>query len=342
MPRSTASPYPQSILELATAFQRSQTLFTLVSLRIPTRLDGRERRLDDLAWEMRLHPFPLDRFVNACVALGLLERKRDRVRNSPLAQRFLVRGLPEYLGEVVHHHDRVTSERWRSLGSDLATWRPGTRGAGNHEKTATRPRKLRTDIASLHAHHNLNHVMGQSLAERYEFSKHEHMLDLGGGTGAVSIAICEKHPALSAMVVDLPAVTRHARAYIKRSGLTGRIRVRTGDLCRDPLPSGSDLALLSNVLSMMSVEEDRALMERVFDRLEPGGTLLVCGWMLDSRRLSPLLGVLFCLNDIAWQAPDVERSAATYARWLRSAGFKVDERRKVTPPWSLLVARKPV
>ena len=339
-PRSTLDPHPQPILELATAFQRSQTLFTLVSLRIPSRLDGGERRLADLAGEVRLHPIPLDRFVNACVALGLLERDGDRVRNSPLAQRFLVRGMPEYLGEVVRHHDRVTFDRWRQLRSDLAAWKPA-RARARHSANGSAPRERGADLGSLHAHHNLNHVMGRSLAERFEFSDHRRMLDLGGGTGAVSIAVCERHRRLKAEVIDLPAVTRHARAYVRRSGLAGRIRTRAGDLRKAGLPAGFDLALLSNVLSMMGEDDARALMARVFDRLEPGGALLVCGWMLDSRRRRPLLGVLFCLNDIAWQAPDVERSAVTYARWLRHAGFKVNERRPVTPPWSLLVARKP-
>jgi SAM-dependent methyltransferase len=334
--RRSEHPMPHPILELATAFQRSQTLFTLVALDLPSRLDGRERRLADLAWEVRLHPLPFDRLVNAGVALGLLERSGDRVRNAPIAQRYLVRGLPEYLGEVVKHHDEVVAERWRHLDDDLAEWQPGTPGESDGSSTPSS-----AELDSLRAHHNLNRLMGDRLARIEDFSRHRRLLDLGGGTGAVAIAFCERYANLSAEILDRALVARLARAYVRRSGLQGRIRVRTADLIADDPPAGFDLVLLSNVLSTFSASDSRDLLVRVHDRLEPGGTVLLCGWMLNARRHSPLLGVLFCLNDVAWHAPDVERSGATYTRWLRAAGFEVAPRRTVLPPWSVLIARKP-
>lgn len=336
MAPDAARPHP--LLEIATAFQRSQTLFTLMELRIPTRLDGRARRLTDLAWEIRVHPLPLDRFVNACVALGLLERRGDRVRNAPVSERFLVRGRPDYLGDVIHHLDRTGVDRWRTLRTELTGWKPAGEKAG--ERDAPPERSRHVDTGSLHAHHNLNHLMGQSLAAAHDFGAHRRLLDLGGGTGAVSIALCEAYPELTADVVDLPEVVRHARGYIRRAGLSHRIEATSANLIADPLPTGADLALLCNVLSMLTPAEERAVIARAREALAPGGRLVLCGWMLDARRRRPLLGVLFCLNDIAWRTPDVERSAGTYARWLRDAGFDALERRRLTPPWSAIVARR--
>ena len=50
--------------------------------------------------------------------------------------------------------------------------------------------------------------------------------------------------------------------------------------------------------------------------------------------------MLFCLEDINWEAPDVERSAATYEVWLADAGFSEIERRVYCPPTSMIVGRK--
>jgi hypothetical protein len=46
--------------------------------------------------------------------------------------------------------------------------------------------------------------------------------------------------------------------------------------------------------------------------------------------------VLFSLQDINWQAPDVERDVSTYRAWLEEAGFIDVEHLPYCPPTSLL------
>ena len=110
------------------------------------------------------------------------------------------------------------------------------------------------------------------------------------------------------------AAAPHARGF--------GVRVETGNFKEDALPAGFDVALLANLLSVSSEETNRALLARIHAALPPGGAVLLSGWILDDARTSPLVPVLFCLEDINWLAPDVERSAATYTRWLEEAGFK--------------------
>lgn len=56
--------------------------------------------------------------------------------------------------------------------------------------------------------------------------------------------------------------------------------------------------------------------------------------------MSPLIPVLFCLEDINRGAPDVERSASTYQRWLGEAGFVEIKHEVYCPPTSMIVGRK--
>ena len=45
---------------------------------------------------------------------------------------------------------------------------------------------------------------GRDLVERYDFSSYSTLLDVGGGSGGLAIAVTENCPHIQATVVDLP------------------------------------------------------------------------------------------------------------------------------------------
>jgi hypothetical protein len=324
---------PSELLELATGFQRSKTLFTLVEFAVPTLLARRSLPLDEIARHLEIAPLAADRFLNACVALGLLERVDGEFRNTALSETFLVRGKPAYLGDLVARYDRTSYFVWTDMAARLRSWTPG-------ETDATLPREADQGEASMRAQHGLARLVGRALAESFDFAPHRVMLDLGGGSGAMSIGVCSAHEHLRAVVFDLPPMAPLAEEYAREAGLEARIRVDAGNFKEDPLPEDFDVALLANLLSVSSEETNRRLLARVHERLPEGGAIILSGWILDEGRVSPVVPVLFCLEDIIWQAPDVERSAPTYERWLTEAGFVEIESRAYCPPWSMIVGRK--
>lgn len=188
--------------------------------------------------------------------------------------------------------------------------------------------------------HNLSLLLGHALGLAFDFSPFRRMLDLGGGTGAMSLSICALHSTLRSLVYDLPRVADLAREYIHASGLQGRIEVVAGNFKLDELPADFDVALLANLLSVASEETNRRLFKRIYERLPEGGAIILSGYVLDDGRTSPLIPVLFCLQDINWQAPDVERDVSTYRGWLEDAGFVEIEHQSYCPPTSMLTGRK--
>ncbi|MDQ3817526.1 MAG: acetylserotonin O-methyltransferase [Acidobacteriota bacterium] len=325
---------PLKLLELATAYQRAKTLFALVEFGLPTLLARRPLTFEEAARDVGLHRVAADRFFNACVALGLLERVGPEVRNTPLSARFLVKGSPTYLGDFVLKYDQVSYPLWNNLAEKLRAWRPG---ATDNEK----PAEADQGLAGMQARHTLSLLVGRELGRAYDFSQHHRLLDIGGGTGAYSIALCQSYESLRAVVFDLPHVARLAAEYIQACGLSSRIEARAGDFKEDALPEGFDVALLADVVSVASEETNRELLCEIYGRLQAGGVIIISGWMLDDSRSAPILPVLFCLEDISWQAPDVEHSASTYARWLAEAGFVGIEHKMYCQPTSMVMGRKP-
>lgn len=335
MMNDSQPPSALELLNLATAYQRAKTLFALVELGLPTLLAGHPLSLAEAATALSLHPVAADRFVNACVALGLLERAGEEVRNTSLSTQFLVKGAPAYLGDFILKNDQISYPRWNELTQKLRAWQPGATDEGE-------PEEADQGGAGMRARHNLSLLVGQALGQAYNFSQHRVLLDVGGGTGASSIALCSLSENLRAIIYDLPAVTQVAAQYVTASGLHDRIEVRNGDFKKDALPGGFDVALLADLLSVASEETNHTLLRKIYEQLPEGGAIIISGWILDDGRTSPLLPVLFCLEDISWQAPDIERSVSTYAEWLAAAGFVEIEHRVYYPPTSMIIGRKAV
>ncbi|MEJ7615955.1 MAG: methyltransferase [Pyrinomonadaceae bacterium] len=328
---------PLELLDLATGYQRSKALFTFVELRVATLLAYAPQALshEELARILEVHPLAVDRLLNVCVALGLLERdqKGEGYRNSALAEEFLVEGRPTYLGAQLLNYDRTSYPLWADLTTKLREWRP----AKTDDET---PPADDQGAESMSAQHNLALLVGSALGASYDFSQHRRMLDLGGGTAAMSIGVCAQHAHLRSTVFDLPLITREASKFIAAAGLADQIKVEGGNFKEDDLPNEFDVALLANLLSVASERTNRQLFERIHRLLPAGGAIILSGWILNDDRTGPLIPLLFCLEDIGWQAADVERTRSRYQSWLADAGFVSLEHRAYCAPTSMIIGRK--
>jgi predicted O-methyltransferase YrrM len=324
---------PLELLELANAYQRSKTLFALIEFQLPTLLARRPLTLAEIARALEIHPLAADSFLNSCIALGLLEHAGAEYRNAPLAEEFLAQGKPGYLGDQFMSYDQTSYPLWANLAQNLRQWQPG---ATDDEL----PPDDDQGEAGMRARHNLSLLVGNALGEAFDFSSFHRMLDLGGGTGAMSLSICAQHSQLRSLIFDLPQVTKLAQEYVAESGLNDRIEIMEGNFKLDELPDNFDVALLANLLSVSSEQTNRQLFRRIYERLPAGGAIILSGYVLDDGRAGSLIPLLFCLQDINWQAPDVEREASTYAEWLAAAGFVEIEHRAFCPPTSLVAGRK--
>jgi 3-hydroxy-5-methyl-1-naphthoate 3-O-methyltransferase len=322
---------PQQLLELALSWQMSKVLFALVEFKIPDLLAERKRTKQEIAAVLGLHPLACDRFLHACAALKLLSQAGEYFSNTPLSETFLTSDKQSYLGDQFLNYDRTSYPLWADLTTKLREWYPGK----NAHQT---PQDEDQGAESMLAQHNLALLAGNALAEAYDFSAHQQMLDLGGGTGAMSISICARHPQLQSTVYDLSPVTQAAELKVTEAGLRERIKLQAGDLRKDELPSGFDVVLLANLLSTTSESTARTLLQRLHDQLPAGGAVLLSGWILENSRTTPLLPVLFCLEDINWEVPDVEHTVSTYVRWLEEAGFHSIQYTPYAAPYSLIRA----
>lgn len=308
------SPELSELWKIITGYQRSRVLFTFVELDIASLLNRKPLSAKEVAESTKIHLLAAERFLNSCVVAGLLKREDKLYSNTELSEVFLTQDAEFYLGGIAKRHGEGSYKVWENLTEKLKNWEYGKTGQAN-------PEAEDQGAEAMTEQHNLALLNGFALAQAFDFSKYKMLLDLGGGTGATSIALCETHRNLKSIVFDLPENAQTARRFIDESDLPNRIEAVSGDFKKDALPNDFDVALLANFMSVADADDNKKLLADVYEKLPEGGACILSGWIIDDTHLSPPESILFCLEDICWNAPDVERSEQIYTEWLEEAGF---------------------
>jgi predicted O-methyltransferase YrrM len=181
----------------------------------------------------------------------------------------------------------------------------------------------------------------QAIAQLVKPNGAKRLLDLGGGSGAYSIAFAKAAPGLRAEIVDAPEVLALTEDYVRKAGLADRISTRPGDMLSLPLAAGKyDLVLLSAICHMFSPEENQKLLQRVHAALAPQGRLVISDFILDAGKTTPRFGALFALNMLVATKGGSSYSEPEYAAWLKAAGFSRTKHTPMPGPASLMIGEK--
>ena len=121
----TDDPTPDKILQLGLGFWGSKTLLTAVELGVFTELAAGPLPVDALAARLGLHPRSARDFLDALVALRVLDRDAaGHYRNTTEADAFLDRAKPSYVGGLLEMANARLYAFWGSLTEALRTGLP--------------------------------------------------------------------------------------------------------------------------------------------------------------------------------------------------------------------------
>ena len=114
---------PARIIALSTAYWDSQTLLTANRLGLFARLAQEPATARQLADALGIREKGARMLLNACVALGLLQKNDDRYQNSAISDAFLTPGQPGYLGDAIRYSDDLYAT-WGKLQEALESGAP--------------------------------------------------------------------------------------------------------------------------------------------------------------------------------------------------------------------------
>lgn len=168
------------------------------------------------------------------------------------------------------------------------------------------------------------------LAQCLDMSGVRRLMDLGGGSGVVSLALLRRCPHLDAVVVDIPNVCAAGREIAEESPMAKRITYYEADFLQDELPTGFDMVLECDAGSY-----SEALFRKIRAALNPGGRLVVVGqFASDDGAVPP--SCLFWAFQGSLANPDFAYATTAEIRArLARAGFQVLSE-KALPPGKVL------
>lgn len=328
----------RTVRDMMCGYRSSQILMTCNHLGIFHQLAGGPRRADEIAKLTGSHPEASRRLLNAAVALGLLTKTGGKYTNGSLAAACLAKDGPFFLGNMARH-EQAAYERWTRLSEAIGTGRWPESNRQMEERTLW---VRNFEMALYDMARTIAPLIAEVLALPTERSL--QLLDIGGGPGGYSMALARRYPRLNATVFELPAAAKVAREVIAAEGLTGRVKVQTGDFQREDLGKGYDVVLIFGVLVSETDEGKRALLRKAHAALVPGGLLVIREFLLnpDDPAKSPE-AALFSLHMLLANSVGNVVSLAEIKNLVAEAGFERIRRLKL-PAWvgsTLCLARKP-
>ena len=270
--------------------------------------------------------------LHQLVASGFLERHDGRFANTPMAANYLLQGHQDYYGGI--------HELWTDQINALLKTADSIKTDAPQAKIDFAGMTRDQLGAFLRGIHGMAIAAGRNLAGKPQFSAAKHVVDIGGGSGGVAIALCQEHPHLHATVVDFPSVVPIAEEMAEEAGLADRVSGLTTDVVEKPLPQGFDVATARAFFQVLSPEQCRQAAHNIAAALPSGGMLFIVGFVTDDSRLSPDVAVgtnTYFLNIF----DDGEAyTASQYQDWLSNAGFTDIVRTPFLAGNSLITARK--
>ena len=231
---------------------------------------------------------PTDVMLTLFMANHFIERDAGGVfRVTPVAREHLVRNSPFYLGAYYGSlKERPVVQDFITI---LRTDRPANWGSYKTEKTWTEAMLTDEFATTFTAAMDCRGVtLGPALAKQVPLAGRSRLLDIAGGSGIYACALVANHPQLTATVFERPPVDGIARTMVRQRGYSDRVAVVAGDMFTDPLPTGHDVHLYSNVLHDWDVAKVRPLLAASFAALPSGGLLLIHDAHLNADKTGPL------------------------------------------------------
>ena len=286
----------------------------------------------DVAAALGLRIRAAETLLDVSVASGFATREDGHYALSTVGADYLVESSPTYWGHYLDHIIRGGLFSYQSVRTGLLASDAGE----VYQKQDIEDTKRFTRWM-----HSLS--MAPALAWPAAIGvldRHQHFLDIAGGSGAHAIGAALHCPELRATVLERPGPAQVAEEYITQYELGARVNVLVGDMWKDAFPR-ADVHFYSAIFHSWAPEKCVFLAKKSFEALEPGGRIMIHELFTNDDGSGPFRVVavnvvLALLFSHARQYPPRELAA-----FLEQAGFVDVEIRPTFGDWGIVMGRRP-
>lgn len=327
-------PRPDRIMEIANGYWATGLLGVAADYSLFTHLEAGLDTTDQLAAKAGLSERGTQTLIDGLVGLGLVEVDHGTYRNTAEASAFLVEGKPASLsgyarlklgemGKLANLHDLF------GTGGPVSDAMVEVADNPHWEEVVPAIAAQSVPVATVAAEL-------LQLPAAGEIS----ILDLGGGSGIFSAIWLEADPAAHATQLDWGPINKIARQLLQERGLGDRFTCIDGNFHTIDLGIAHyDLVVYSHVAHQEGPDENVATFTRVRSALKPGGTLIICDYVVNDDRDGPSFPLLFASEMLLKSKKGGTWRQSDYRHWLTQAGFEEVTFHPTPSPTTLIFAR---
>lgn len=246
------------------------------TLRLADLIEGGLSTADELAADAGADPASVRRLLHYLAVRGVFTEVSPGEFGLNETARWLLDDHPDRvrawldLSGAIGHADCALSGLLHSIRTGEAAY-PRLHGRSFWEALAAEPEYTRS-FDALMSTGRASSTFPALLA--VDWSDTKHVVDVGGGNGALLIELLRAHPHLRGTVVDLADTAATARRELAAAGLDDRGDTRVGSFF-DPLPTDGDAYVLSSILHDWNDVDALRILRRCAEAAGPGNRVLI-------------------------------------------------------------------
>jgi precorrin-6B methylase 2 len=330
-------PSPENIMQLGLGFWGSKTLLSAIELGLFTELAKGPLDASAVGDRLKLHPRSVRDFLDALVALRMLERDADgKYRDTPETDLFLDRAKPTYAGGILEMANARLYPFWGALTEGLRTGQPQNeaKSGGNlFEAIYDDPQQLEGFLSGMTG---ISLGAAMAIAQKFPWKDYKTFIDIGCAQGALPVQAALAHPHLAGGGFDLEAVRPVFEKYVAKHGLSDRLKFYAGSFFTDPVPS-ADVFVMGHILHDWNLGEKKMLLRKAYEALPANGALIVYEALIDDERRENAFGLLMSLNMLIETPGGFDYTGADCRSWMQEAGFRETRVEHLVGPDSMVV-----
>ena len=270
-----ANPPPpdQLLMQILTGKLISRILTAVADVGVAEHLTDGPKSVAELADKTATNEDALYRMLRALSSVGVFTETGSRIFDNNETSKLLIRNTQGSLLDMVRWINcKPAWDAWGHLDYSLKTGKPAfDEGFGkqvfeyfkDNEQIAEIFHGAMTSFSSVTAH---------AVADAYDFSGINTIVDVGGGHGALLSAIITKNPDLRGVVFDLPQVVQGTGANLGE--LTAKIDIKAGDFF-ESVPEGADAYIMKHIIHDWDDERCVKIIGNCCRSMNDGGKVLV-------------------------------------------------------------------
>ena len=291
------------------------------------------KTIEDITEELQLTSRAAEAMAIVVTALGFLARHNDgRYGLADLARTYLLPTSPFYDHELMQKDDPSVEQLRRVFRSGDQPIQP----------IAVKMRDLTDEQVDnfIHRMHTITLPAASGLANQPVFGSMDKLLDVGGGSGSLCLAIASRYPQTQCTIMDFERVCRIAQGNIVKHKLVDRITTVAADMFLDLWPSSYDGVLFGNIFHDWDWKSCQYLARQAFKTLNPGGSICLHEMLLNEFKDGPLVVACYSVAMLLHEKGK-QYTAMELQTLLTETGFVDFQTRSTFGYYSLITAVKP-